>query len=403
MSRNKVVRRISFGVVGIVFVAGLVALLLFGPKGPEVDVARVTQGRFVRYVEEDGRSRVRARYVISSPVGGTMERSSLRVGDVVTRGDVVAVVRRMPSPLLDARTERELQARLGAAQAALASARSTEARADAARAHADDELVRARALLRSGSVAARDLEHAELEAASARREREAAGFASHLAEHELEMARAALTRDDAGAPDMLLSIRAPADGRVLRLYAESEAVVGPATPLLEIGDPSAAEIVVDLLSTDAIRVEPGIDAEISGFGSGTTLRGRVRLVEPTATVRLSALGVEERRVDVVVDPLERDPSWARVGDGYRVDVRIPVERIENTLRVPTSALFRVGETWCAFVLEGERVRRVDVVVASYGPLESAVRSGLRVGASVVREPPEDLADGTKVTVRRASR
>ena len=403
MTNRNTRRRILFVVVGVLIIAALGAALALGAKGREVEVAPVTRGTFLRYVEEDGRARVRSRYMISTPVYGRVERSSLRVGDSVARGDVLAVIHRVPSPLLDARAERQLGARAGAAKAALARARAAEERAAATQAHAEDELARVRDLIRSGAVSVQDLEHAELEASIARRERDAARFSVHLAGHELEMARAALSTDDMRSPDARLSILAPAHGRVLRLHVESEAVVAPGTPLLEVGDPSASEIVVDLLSTDAVRVEPGVEAEISGFGTGTVLAGRVRLVEPTATVRLSALGVEERRVDVIVDPVEQVESWSRVGDGYRVDVRIPVERIENTLRVPTSALFRMGDAWCAFVVESGRVRRVQVVLSSYGPLESAVRSGLSLGAEVVLEPPEDLTDGQRVQVRRGSR
>lgn len=402
MNRNRTLRRIGWVVTGVGLTAALAAGLVLGAPRTKVEVGTVTRGDFTRTVEEDGRARIRDRYVLSAPVAGTLERVERHVGDRVRAGDVLAVLHPVASELLDPRSRAGLEAREGAAQAALAAARANLERAEAAAAHGASELERARRLVQGGSLPERDLEHAELEATVATRERDSARFALRMAEHEVETARAALAaggRSDATS----LPVRSPIDGLVLRVFAENEGVVAPGTPLLELGDPSAMEVVVDLLSTDAVRVEVGGSAELTGFGTGEHLEARVRLVEPTASIRLSALGVEERRVDVVLDPLDPAGKLARVGEGYAVDVRIPIERRANVLRIPTSALFRVGDRWCVFVLREGRVRRATVSVPSYGPLVSVVAGGIAEGARVVLEPPEELEEGERVEVEGESR
>jgi HlyD family secretion protein len=385
----------------LVAVAVVVGVVVLGTPLPEVEVAPVTRGAWERVVEEDGRARVRDRFAVSSPLGGTLERLALHVGDCVAQGDTLATLHPGPPPLLDARSRAELEARRRGADASLASARTLLERADAARAHAEDELERARKLGQQGALPARDREHAELEAVVARREREAARFAVNVARHEREMIGASLEagQADPSAKRAAFLLRAPIDGCVLRVHNESETVIAPGAPILELATPGAIEVVVDLLSTDAVRVRPGTEATLYGFGADDSIRGSVRLVEPTAKLRISALGVEEERVDVVVDPIDKSDGWRRVGDGYRVDVRLAIERLEATLRVPTGALFRDGSGWAAFTLEAGRARRVRVDVARYGPVLSAVRAGLREGASVVVEPPEDLADGARIKAR----
>ncbi|HSO37214.1 MAG TPA: HlyD family efflux transporter periplasmic adaptor subunit [Labilithrix sp.] len=222
-----------------------------------------------------------------------------------------------------------------------------------------------------------------------------------MAEHELELARAALAtamRSTAAAPERF-EIKAPVAGRILHVYQESEGPVAVGAPLLEVGDLRALEIVIDLLSTDAVRIEPGAEAKITRWGGSETLEGRVRTVEPIAHVKVSALGVEEQRVNVIVDAVGDAAAWKRVGDGYRVDARILVERIEGALRVPTSALFRERDEWSAFVVEDGRARKRVVRLRAYGALESAVESGLVEGAVVIEQPADSLREGTRVATR----
>jgi HlyD family secretion protein len=395
--RRRLRRRLVWLVLAIAAIVAVAATLVVASPDPEVEVAPVTRGRYVRFVEEDGRARVRDRYVVSAPVTGTLERVTLSVGDEVAAGEVVALLRPAPSPLLDARSRAELEENVGAAEARIAVARAETGRADAAFARAEADLSRARRLAASGTIAQQALEAAEHAWAIASRERDGARHAAHAAEHELGRSRAALEATEGGLATGI-ELRAPVGGRVLSVRQESEAVVLAGTSIVELGDPRALEVVVDLLSTDAVLVEPGSAAEIAGWG-GSALRATVRSVQPIASVRLSALGVEEERVDVVVDPLETSDRWARVGDGYRVDVRIALERFEDVLRVPTSALHRAGDEWRVFAVRDGIATAVPVEVGSYGPIESVIARGLRERDLVIVQPPETLRDGDAVETR----
>lgn len=388
-----------WAVLGLLVLGGLVLAWLMSRSPLAVDVSRVTRGVFERFVEEDGRASVRDRYVVSSPLAATVERTRFHVGDAIATGDEIAVLHPLPSSLLDVRARAELEQRAGAAEAALGRARTVLARSTATLEHANAELARARELLNKNAIPAVEAERAELEARVAARARDEAGFAVHVSEHELEVARSALglaTR--ARTASERFAIESPISGRVLRIAQESEGAVGPGTALLEIGDPSALEVVVDLLSTDAVQIEPGDEASILRWGGPEAVAARVRLVEPVAHVKVSALGVEEQRVDVVLDVVGRAPTWNRVGDGYRVDARILVQRIPDALLVSTGALFREGGEWAAFVaVEGGAVKR-PVRLRAYGSTQSAVESGLQEGDLVIEQPPEVLQPGMRLQV-----
>lgn len=387
-----------FWVPALVLAFGSLLVVFFGRGRTQVETRRITRGSFERSVEEDGRARVRDRFVVSAPVAATVERTGHRVGDTLAQGDVVATLLPLPGPLLDARSRAELEQRRGAAEAALGAARIALSRAQTRQEHAETELARMRTLAKSGSIASRELELAELGMNLATRERDQARFSVHMAEHELEVARSALASvARAGSqPPERFEIKTPVAGRVLRVYQESEGPVSVGTPLLEIGDPSALEIVVDLLSLDAVQVTPGAEVEITRWGGPDSLAGRVRLVEPIANVKVSALGVEEQRVNVLIDPSGGSPLWSRVGDGYRVDARVVVERLDHVLRVPTSALFREQSEWRVFVVEDGRARKRSVKLRAYAPLQSAVESGLGEGTIVIERPADSLREGTRV-------
>lgn len=400
MKRSKQWRRFAWLAAAVAIVAGLVVAFVVARPRPVVEVAEVTRGVFERDVEEDGRARVRERYLVSAPLAGVAERSELEVGDAVARGSVIAVIHPSPSDLHDPRVRAELEQRRGAAEAAVERAKLAASRAESGRRHAVDELDDLRALLATGAATASELEHAELDLELATRTRDEARAATHGAEHELNVARAALAATQAprNAPAERFEIMAPIDGVVLQVHRESEGAIANGTPLLELADPRALEVVVDLLSTDAIAVTPGALGEIVNWGGPERLRGRVRLVSPRALVKLSALGVEEERVDVVLDVLAPTEAWSRVGDGYRVDVRIPIERIEDAMLVPTAALFRAEGDWCVFVVEDEHLRRRTVELRRYGPLQSAVAAGLEEAEIVVLHPDRELDDGVRVEV-----
>jgi HlyD family secretion protein len=402
MKNPKLWRRVGWLAGLLVLVVGIALGVTFGRKRPEVEVARVKRGSWERVVEEDGRARARERFVISSPVSGVVQRQTLHAGDCVERGDPLVTVFPGQSPLIDERSRRELEARRAAAEAGVEQARSGVKRAEAARAHADVELAQARELMQAGAITSQALQHAQLEADVAKSDSSAAAFAFDVAVHQRDVIAALLAVDPkakgaAGA----VTLRAPIKGCVLRVAHEDEGAIAPGAPLIELADPAELEVVVDLLSTDAIHVQVGAEAKLQGFGSRDAIEGRVRRVEPTASVHISALGVEEQRVDVIVDPIEPTKDWARVGDGYRVDVHIAVEHVDDTLTVPTSALFREGTDWAALVLENGRVRRSRVAVTGYGALQSAIGDGLPEGTTVVLEPARELKEGVLVAVRGA--
>lgn len=393
--RSRLVRRLAFLALAVLLVGGLVLAFVLGAPRRRVETERVVRGSWQSLVEEDGYARVRERYVVSAPLAGVVERLTLHAGDCVEADAVLATLHPGPAPLLDARSRSELEARRQAAEASLRVARAAEERARVARTHAEEEAIRARGLRSGGAMSARDLEHAELELSVTQREVDAARFAASVAAHERDIVVSLLSTTTAASVETF-ALRAPTAGCILEVLREDEGVVAPGTPLLVLADLAATEVVVDLLSTDAVRVRSGDEVVLHGFGAEVELRGRVRRVDSRATTRISALGVEERRVDVVIDPAEVPAAWARVGDGYRVDVGIVVDRVDDALVVPTSALFRHGEGWAAMVLEGDRVKQRAVTLGRYGPRTSVVARGLAEGARVVIEPPDDLEDGERV-------
>jgi HlyD family secretion protein len=371
------------------------------PRSVLVDLATVDQGRLRVTVEEEGETRVRDRFVVSAPVAGQVLRIALEPGDPVRKDETVLATFLPAAPhLLDARTHAEAEAAVAAARATLGGARAGEQRAEAALTLARSELERHRQLFAEKIVSQQALDAAETEARAAEEALRAAEFAMASAQHQLEMARARLLQATGGAgAGQPIEIRSPIDGVVFKRYRWSEAVVPAGEPLLELGDPRQLEIVSDLLSTDAVRVSPGDAVLIEQWGGDETLRGRVRLVEPSGFMKVSALGVEEQRVNVIVefeDPVE---AWEKLGDGYRVEVRVVVWESEGVLKVPTSSLFRQGEGWAVFALDSGRARLVPIELGRRNGLEAQVVSGLEAGQEVVVHPSDTLEDGARVVHR----
>ena len=368
------------------------------PAPVAVDVAEVRRGPFEEVVEEDGRTRVRDRYVVSAPLAGRLERIALRAGDRIEEGAIVAVIQPIAPPLLDARTSRELTERVGATEATLEQTRATLARARAARDQSRVDHERVRKLAADGIVAAGDLDHARLAMELTERDLTAAEFAAHTAEHDVESARAALARIREGG-DETFPVTAPIAGRVFRVLQESASVVAQGTPLLEVADPLDLEIVVDVLTSDAVRIRPGAPVRIEHWGGDAPLDARVRLVEPSGYTKLSALGVEEQRTNVVVDLTSPPALWQALGDGFRVDAGIVVFRADDALKVPASALFRDPEGWAAFVVERGRARKRPVVSPRRSAREAQIEGGVAEGETVILYPTDVIADGVAVTAR----
>jgi HlyD family secretion protein len=389
---------------GVVLVAVLALLALsFLPQAVPVDVAPVTQGRFEQTVEEDGKTRVRERYVVSAPLAGRVLRIELKEGDAITQQGLLAVMVPAAPALLDVRTERELKERVGAAEDERSRTQAVVERAKAALKQAKADLARAQQLAKDNLVPPAQLEQTELAVTVQAKEFEAAVFQDNVAGHQVELARAALLQarrgiDPKAAPDRL-EIRSPVAGRVLRVLQESEAVVALGAPLLEIADPSDLEVVVDVLTTDAVQIKPGMRVRIERYGANAPLDGRVRLIEPSAFTKVSALGVEEQRVNVLIDLVSPREQWKTLGDGYRVETRVIVFEEANVVKVPTGALFREGEQWAVFALDGNTARKRVVEVGHRNGLEATIAKGLAAGESVIVYPSDAVKNGVKVKRR----
>jgi HlyD family secretion protein len=375
--------------------AGLVAAALW-PQRIEVETAPVVSGPMEVTIDEEGEARVRERFTVSAPVAGRLLRIDLEPGDTVVAGKtVVARLSPATSPLLDARTQGESAAVVDAAAAAAEQALAERSRAGAQLEHARRSLERARQLASGGAVSRADLDAAEMAAREAESAFAAATAALERAKREVEVARARLrTPSRAGRT---VEVVAPVSGVVLNRRRESESVVAAGEPLMDLGDPADVEVIVDLLSTDAVRVEPQSAVRIEGWGGETPLTGRVRRIEPSAFVKVSALGVEERRVNVIVG-LDHPPEGCKLGDGYKVDARIVVWS-GTALMAPLGSLFRRGEEWAVFVVDNGRAALRPVTIGERNGEVAQVLSGLQPGDRVVMHPPDTLADGGRLAVR----
>jgi HlyD family secretion protein len=389
-------------VIAIAGVLALVALLAYAflPAPVPVELAAVVRGPLRVTVDGEGTTRVKDRFVVSAPLTGLLHRIDLHPGDRTERGGVIARIEAIAPPLLDVRTRAQAEARVRAATAARARAEADRERARTALEFARKELERKRALGAEALIPAAELDAAELEVRTLTEALESARFNVQVAQFELEVARAALLRTRepgaGGAGRLSVEVRSPVQGQVLRVFQESAGVVATGTPLLELGDPSALEIVVDLLSTDAVSVRPDQEVLIEHWGGEGTLKGRVRLVEPSGFTKVSALGVEEQRVNVVVDFVGPPETWQSLGDGYRVEARIVVWERADALKVPASALFRYGERWAAFVVADGRAHRRLVDVGRQSDVEAEVLGGLAEGERVILHPSDRIDGGVAV-------
>ena len=379
-------------------VVGLLTLWL-RPRPTRVDGAKATRGALQVTVDGEGKTRVRDRYVIASPVGGRLRRIDLRRGDAVEHGQVIAQIDPIPLAPLDPRQRAEAIGRVNAAEDAKREIDRIIDLHKAAYDQARRELQRCEILVRSGDISRQEVERAQTAVATALREYEAAKSRSESAAHEVEIARAALIAvDRAGRSNSMapVKVQAPTRGKVLRMLEESERVITAGTPLVELSNPSKLEVVIELLSTDAVKVSPGALVLVEDWGGPTALEARVRLIEPSAFTKVSALGIEEQRVNVVADLIE---TSAVLGDGYRVEGRIVVWETENALRVPVSALFRRGENWSLFVVKNGVARLHDVEVGQRTPFQAEIKSGLEEGAEVIVHPSNQITDGASVEVQ----
>ncbi|MBS0296018.1 MAG: efflux RND transporter periplasmic adaptor subunit [Proteobacteria bacterium] len=397
MSKTQV-RWIVVAAVGVALVAGLA--LLFAPRPVPVDAARVVSGPIAESVQDQGWARVREAYVVSAPVSGRLERLGLKVGDHVTAGEtMVARIRPAPADLLDPRSRAQAEAAVAAANAAVSAARSERERLAADARRADLALSRTRTLAERGFAARSALDNAEAEAKAARAAVRAAEADLKARQAQLVSARYALMGPDAAAPQAV-AVTAPATGYVTRVLQESERTVAMGSPLLEIGDSQGLEAQIEFLSQDAVRIHEGMTAELYDWGGAGTIPAVVRRVEPQGFTKVSALGVEEQRVLVMLQFTGAPSRWSALGPGYRVWGRVYLRREPAALKVPLGALVRSGGRWAVFRIDGARARLTPVEVGALTDREAEVRSGLSAGQAVVLFPSDRVRDGVRVAARR---
>lgn len=388
--------------LGIAIVALLVAGALvwgFWPRPLAVEVAPVVRGPLTEAVEEEGRTRVRDRYTVSTPVAGYLRRITLEEGDALTAGQVVAVLEPLRPAVLDPRQRAEAEARVSAAEAALHAAEQ-KARAAAAETElAQMELTRLEKLRAKGHVSQDEVDRARTRLRSAQASERAARFAVEQARDELAAARAALAFSPAGngqPAEELVRLRTPVAGAVLRLVRKAAGVVQAGQALLEVGDPRRLEVVAEVLSEDAVKIRPGTPVVFERWGGDAPLRGQVRRVEAEGFTKISALGVEEQRVEVISDILTDPQAWSSLAAGYRVEARFILWQGDDVLQVPAGALFRVGDRWAVFAIEDGRAQRRLVELGHRSGLAAEVVDGLAEGDRVIVHPDDRIEAGVRV-------
>ena len=385
----------------LLFALALLAALIYGflPGPVPVDTATIGRGRLAITVDEEGKTRVRERYVVSTPVAGHARRIDLKVGDAIAAGQAVATIEPARSASLDPRVRAQAGAQAQAARAAVQAARDTVAAAAAEERLAQQELARAEALFKDHFVAQAAVDQARSRHQAAQANRQSTQQNAKVAEYQLAAAQATLM--GAGQPAGGDSVRviAPVAGRVLGVPHESEGAVQAGQALVEIGNADSLEVVVEVLSTAAVKIGPGTPVRLDRWGGEPSLDAVVRVVEPAGFTKVSALGVEEQRVRVVADIVTPRPVWSKLADGYRVEASFVVWEGADVLLAPTSALFRHGQDWALFVIADGRARLRPVKLGQRGGLSAQVLEGLKAGEVVIARPDDRVADGVRVEPR----
>lgn len=393
ISMKRIVKR-SFMILAAV-AAAILIVLAFRPKPVQVETARAVKGPLQVTVDEDGETRAHDRFTLAAPIAGRLSRIELHEGDTVGPDTVIATISPLP---IDAREAAEIRARIQAAEARKREAEQQLARWESDHAQAQRDLNRARALAKDRIIAQQELEQAENKQTGTAKEMEAARFRVESAAADVEREKAGLISLETQQThaSRVVALRPAARSRILRILEKSERVVPYGTPIVILSNPNKIEIVVDLLSTDAVKVKPGAPVIIENWGGPKPLRARVRTIEPYGFTKVSALGVEEQRANIIADFI--DPPNG-LGDGYRVDARVVIWESPNVLKIPASALFRVGQQWSAFVIDNGRARLRPVEVGHRNASEAEITQGLAEGLEVILHPANDLKDDARVVPR----
>lgn len=388
----------------LLIIAAVVLATVYGflPKAVEVDLADVSRGRLQVTIEEEGRTRLKERFVVTAPVAGYLERIRTKVGDKVAKGQTVATLEPLRSPALDPRSRAEAEAAVKAAEAALAAAGEKESAAAADAAYLGKRMERLGNLYARGSIAKDQYDQIRAENDKAQAAARSAGSAVELARADLQRAKATLqnfsSSGRAAAKDKV-HIASPAGGSIFRIYRESEGPVNTGEPLLDVGDVRNLEVRVEVLSSDAVKIKPGTSVYFRRWGGEGPLTGIVRVVEPAGFTKISSLGVEEQRVLVIADITSPPDVWRALGDAYRLEAHFVVWEGKDVLQIPTSALFRFGAEWAVFVEESGKARMRLIKVGERSGLMAEILSGLKEKERVVAHPGDTIRDGSKISPR----
>lgn len=391
----------------IITVAAVVAGAIaygFMARPVAVDIVKASRGPMSVTIEEEGKTRVRDRFVVSAPVAGYLRRINLKAGDHVRAGQTVFEIEPLRSSVLDPRSRAAAEAAVSSAEAALKAAEENWRAAEANAVYARANLERTRKLFQESLVSKDMMDRIESEA----RRADALGLSARAAEKaahfELERARTALGHsllegEGAGRSDRAVAVRAPVTGDVLKVYRESEGAVNTGEPLMDIGDPLKLEVRVEVLSADAVKIKQGTPILFERWGGGAALTGKVRVVEPSGFTKVSSLGVEEQKVFVVAD-IETPPEGRRpLGDGYRLEARFVIWEGKDVLQIPSSALFRKGEGWSLFAVKGGRAEQRQVEIGHRNGLIAEIASGVAEGEEVITHPEDSVKNGVRVRSR----
>ncbi len=398
MSNNQT--KIKIFAICIIFV--LLIIWAFFPKPVEVDLAQAQRRDLLITVNNEGKTRVKERYTISAPIEGRLERIELKAGDKIEKeGSTIAVIEPFDPALLDVRTRSEAEAKLAAAEAAKDRAITIKDKAGVLHQQAEKELKRVTLLSGSGAVSKQDFDKLNFQEQIAAAELRAADFSLKISNFEINQAQAALMQNTSSKHAEnanRFEIPSPIKGVVLRVFQESSTVVSPGTKLLEIGDPNDIECEVEVLSRDAVRIEPGQKVIFEYWGGEKPLEGRVRLREPSGFTKISVLGVEEQRVNIIVDLINPLEERLTLEDAYRVEAKIIIAERKNVISVPAGALFRNGDSWVAFLVRGHRAHLIPVKLGLSNGLQTEIVEGLKEGDNIVLHPSDRLTDGSRIKV-----
>ncbi|MBT8428540.1 MAG: efflux RND transporter periplasmic adaptor subunit [Gammaproteobacteria bacterium] len=390
---------------GILAISVLVIGLLvwgFWPRPVLVELVEAQRAPLTVTIEEEGRTRVIDRFIISAPVDGVACRVRLDVGDTVQAGQTLLSISPLESRVLDPRSRAEAEARVAAARSALELARQ---QADAAGASANfqrSEIKRLKPLAEQGVISSGAFDKAQMDLLTAEAFLRSANHGVEVARYEQQAAETALkyaAGTVTGEPAIRVPVKSPITGKILQMPHECEGPVTTGQELLVVGDPSAMEVVVDLLSADAVKVKPGMKVHFDRWGGDESLAGRVRTVEPFGFTKISALGVEEQRVNVIADFVSSKEDWERLGDGYRVEARFVIWEDDDVLQVPASSLFRLNGGWALFLVENGRARQRVVKIGQRTGLVAQILEGVEEGDKVVNHPSDEVAHGVRITER----